>query len=176
MRAHTRLIPLVPALVVAACTAKKEPASGIDTAAASAPAPAKPADEGAVRQAIDSANARFLAALTRGDTAGAVANYADDAVVMFPSESAWRGGAAVRKGFAGFLSQMAIKDGKATTDDVMVAGDLAVETGHYEWTMVPKGGKDLKDKGKYITVWKRQQDGSWKIVRDISNTDLPAKM
>lgn len=60
------------------------------------------------------------------------------------------------------------------TEDVQVAGDLAIETGRYEMTVTPKQGKAINDKGKYVTVWQRQPDGSWKIVRDISNSDLPA--
>jgi ketosteroid isomerase-like protein len=49
-----------------------------------------------------------------------------------------------------------------------------VETGTFEWTLAPKNGLAAKDKGKYLTVWKRQMDGTWKIVRDINNSDLPA--
>ena len=60
------------------------------------------------------------------------------------------------------------------TEDVQVAGDLAVETGRYEMTFTPKQGKAINDKGKYVTVWQRQPDGSWKVLRDISNSDLPA--
>lgn len=42
-------------------------------------------------------------------------------------------------------------------------------------TMTPKTGKGkpMSDKGKYIVVLQKQADGSWKIVRDISNSDLP---
>jgi len=29
----------------------------------------------------------------------------------------------------------------------------------------------MEDKGKYLTVWQRQGDGSWKVVRDINNAD-----
>ena len=29
------------------------------------------------------------------------------------------------------------------------------------------------DDGKYIEIWKRQADGSWKIAYDIFNSDLP---
>ena len=29
--------------------------------------------------------------------------------------------------------------------------------------------------GKYLTVWKHQPDGSWKIIRDINNSDQPSK-
>ena len=74
------------------------------------------------------------------------------------------------------VSQMSFKDSAATTADIMVAGDLAVEAGTFAWTFQPKSGPEIKDKGKYRTVWKRQADGTWKIVRDINNTDLPAKM
>ncbi len=34
-------------------------------------------------------------------------------------------------------------------------------------------GKMISDKGKYVTVWKKQADGSWKVMLDIFNTDLP---
>jgi len=133
-------------------------------------------DTANVKAAIEAANARFLDAFKRGDKAGLVANYADEAILMMPNEEAWRGRDGLDKGFTGFLSQMSFKDGAATTSDVMVAGDLAVETGTFAWTLQPKSGPEVKDKGKYLTVWKRQADGTWKIVRDINNTDLPAKM
>jgi uncharacterized protein (TIGR02246 family) len=116
---------------------------------------------------------KFLDAFKRGDKAGLIANYADDAVLMMPNEEAWRGREGLDKGFSAFLDQMSFKDGAASTTDVMVNGDLAVETGTFAWTFQTKGGPDVKDKGKYLTVWKRQVDGSWKIVRDINNSDLP---
>lgn len=31
----------------------------------------------------------------------------------------------------------------------------------------------MDDTGKYLTVWKKQPDGNWKIVRDIFNSDKP---
>ncbi len=79
----------------------------------------------------------------------------------------------VMHGFVEMMAAGTITDMKATTNDLMVAGDLAVETGSYQLTMVPKKGKPTPEKGKYLTVWKRQPDGTWKIVRDIDNTDTP---
>jgi uncharacterized protein (TIGR02246 family) len=163
-------------VVAAACSTKTETAATRDTAATGTAAGAVATDAGAVRRAIDEANARFVAAMKRGDTTAMAANYSDDAVIMMPNEAAWHGRDAVRKGFGRFLSQMPVKDMKANTEDVMVSGDLAVETGSYEMTAQPKGGKEVTDKGKYITVWKRQPDGSWRIVRDINNSDLSPKM
>lgn len=133
-------------------------------------------DATAVRAAIETANGRFLDAFKRGDKAGLMANYTDDAIVMMQNEEAWRGREGLDKGFSAFLSQMSFKDGAAKTEDVMVAGDLAVETGAFAWTLQLKSGAEIKDKGKYVTIWKRQADGSWKIVRDINNSDLATKM
>jgi ketosteroid isomerase-like protein len=31
----------------------------------------------------------------------------------------------------------------------------------------------MTDRGKYLAVWKKQADGSWKCVADMFNTDLP---
>src|SRR5215471_9190779 len=110
-------------------------------------------DIAGTKAAIAAANSNFLDAFRRGDKARMIANYSDDAVLMMPNEETWRGREGIDKGFSGFLSQVSFKDGAATTTDVMVAGDLAVETGTYAWTLQPKSGADVKDKGKYLTVW-----------------------
>ena len=47
---------------------------------------------------------------------------------------------------------------------------LLAETGTYE--MYGDNNKTL-DKGKYVVVWK-QENGQWKIYRDIWNTSMPA--
>jgi ketosteroid isomerase-like protein len=31
----------------------------------------------------------------------------------------------------------------------------------------------VEDRGKYLEIWKRQADGSWKVALDIFNSDLP---
>ena len=31
----------------------------------------------------------------------------------------------------------------------------------------------IPDHGKYIEIWRRQSDGSWKVALDIFNSDLP---
>jgi ketosteroid isomerase-like protein len=35
-------------------------------------------------------------------------------------------------------------------------------------------GKIVNDHGKYGVIWKKQSDGSWKVLSDIFNSDLPA--
>ena len=47
--------------------------------------------------------------------------------------------------------------------------DLVVEDGTYNF---PDGKGGNVDKGKFIALWK-QEDGKWKLYREIWNTDLP---
>jgi hypothetical protein len=39
---------------------------------------------------------------------------------------------------------------------------------------VPNMPVPASDQGKYIEIWKKQADGTWKIVRDIYNSDVSA--
>lgn len=135
-----------------------------------------PADATAARAAIEAANAGFLDAFKRADTAAMVRNYAPDAIMMMPNQPMARGRDEIQQNLNAFVSEVSFKGGSVVTTDVMVSGDLAVETGTFQWTLQPKTGAEIKDTGKYLTVWKRQADGSWKIVRDINNSDLPPKM
>lgn len=50
--------------------------------------------------------------------------------------------------------------------EVSKAGDLAYTYGKYEWRSTDASGKEHVSKGVFHTVWKRQQDGSWKYVWD----------
>ena len=45
-------------------------------------------------------------------------------------------------------------------------------TGTYEITETDDSGKPMTDKGKYLKVWKKQPDGSWKCVADMFSSDL----
>ena len=130
----------------------------------------------AVRTAIDAANAVVVAALNEGDVAKFLTNYTDDAILMLPNSPAMRGRAGIETAVKAMLETVTFSDVKIVTEGVMLADDIAVETGSNEWTLTPKGGKPMVDKGKYITVWKRQADGSWKIARDVSNSNLPMMM
>jgi ketosteroid isomerase-like protein len=57
---------------------------------------------------------------------------------------------------------------------VAASGDLGYTSGTYDFSCKDASGKLITDKGKYLTVWKKQKDGSWKVLLDMSNSDLPA--
>ena len=53
--------------------------------------------------------------------------------------------------------------------EVARSGDLAYEYGTYDLKTEAKKGKVADEKGKYVVVWKKQANGSWKAVADIYN-------
>lgn len=130
-------------------------------------------DVAAVRSAVDAANATFAEAIQRGDSLTLASLYDVDAMVMPQGMNASTGRAAIQSMFAGLLSQFTVSNMTLVTQDVVASGDLAVETGRYSWTLTPKNGKAMPDSGKYVVVWRKQADGSWKLYRDIFNNDAP---
>jgi ketosteroid isomerase-like protein len=53
--------------------------------------------------------------------------------------------------------------------------DLAYVHGGYQLSVTPPGAAEaVGDTGKYVEIWKKQGDGTWKVVLDIFNSDLAA--
>ena len=54
------------------------------------------------------------------------------------------------------------------------SGDLGYTSGTTGMTFKDASGKTVVYKGKYLTVWKKQADGSWKVLYDMFNSDEPS--
>ncbi len=50
--------------------------------------------------------------------------------------------------------------------EVAASGDLAYTYGYFTYSAIDSTGKTNSSKGVFHTVWKRQEDGSWKYVWD----------
>ena len=62
---------------------------------------------------------------------------------------------------------------QATSSEVSSSGDLGYTIGTYELSFDGPDEAPIVDSGKYITVWKKQTDGAWKVAVDMFNTNLP---
>lgn len=101
------------------------------------------------------------------DAAKFTSFYASDA-------SFYPAGAAVVKGrdaIQASYKQLASAPGFAlswtvASSQVGAAGDIAYLTGAYDLKLTGGG-----EKGKYVTVWKKQPDGGWQVTNDIFNAD-----
>ena len=60
-----------------------------------------------------------------------------------------------------------------TKADVSASGDFGYTAGSYQMTMNDAAGKPMAEKGKYVTIWKKQSNGQWKAAEDIFNADAP---
>jgi uncharacterized protein (TIGR02246 family) len=126
---------------------------------------------GVDKAAIDQLRDVHVAALNAGDADGWAACFADDGVQMPPNFGTNSGKGAIEGWSKGFLSLFACQF-KLTVDEVQVAEGWAFERGRYDITLSPRsGGGSMEDNGKYITIYQKQQDGGWKIARDIWNSD-----
>jgi ketosteroid isomerase-like protein len=61
---------------------------------------------------------------------------------------------------------------EATTQiEVARSGDLAYQRGTYVATMQNEQDQMTKSTGKFVVVWKKQNNGRWKAIIDIDNAD-----
>ena len=59
-----------------------------------------------------------------------------------------------------------------TRPEVRVIGDCGFDRGSFEFTVAPRsGGQTSRETGKYLFLYTRAADGSWKIARAIVNLD-----
>jgi ketosteroid isomerase-like protein len=96
--------------------------------------------------------------------------YAPDATVLPPNAATVHGRPAISDFLASFPTITTFNAGMVTAEG---NGDLAYVHGTYHLEMSTPDGP-VADDGKYIEIWKRQPDGSWRIAYDIINSDLPA--
>ena len=141
-----------------------------------APTPAPKRDVAADMKAIKALSEQFTAAYNSMDAAAMAATYADDAIMMDPNQAAIEGRQAIQAAYEARSKESAGKVALAaalTPLETQVAGDWAYDRGNYTITVTPKSGKPMEISAKYLTIYKRQPDGSWKIYRDISNRNTP---
>jgi uncharacterized protein (TIGR02246 family) len=128
------------------------------------------ADATAVRAAID---AYFGAAISRNASSWA-ALYTDNAVMMPPNSATVEGRHAIDAWLRALPVVITEADGVAL--EVDGAGDFAYVRGTYALALeVPGAPQPVRQKGKFLQIYTRQQDGTWLLARDIWNANaLPA--
>ncbi len=122
------------------------------------------------RDSIEATIKTLLESLSGGDAAGVAAHYTEDAVLLPPQAARIDG----REGIQGFwqaLMDAGVRDVALTTQEVDDFGDVANEVGAISATAPSEDGGRVQLAGKYVVVWKRGGDGTWRLHRDIWNFD-----
>lgn len=84
----------------------------------------------------------------------------------------FRGAAAVQERMGGFPPNATLTWAAHFTD-VADDGSMAYNYGRYELRMPGKDGKERVQGGWFLTIWKRQPDGTWRYVMDNGTPDRP---
>jgi uncharacterized protein (TIGR02246 family) len=118
----------------------------------------------------------YSACVESGDTAGWLAQYDAEGIQMRPDNPA-RGrpelDAFVAKSWKARMDAFDTKM-SVTPLEITVAGPWAYSRGVYTQDMTAKATKQATHfEGKFLTIFKQQSDGSWKIYRDCFNSNLP---
>jgi uncharacterized protein (TIGR02246 family) len=160
-RWYARTAPLALFLLQIACTQAPPPAP--DTRAA---------DEKAIRDMESQAAQEF----TAKDLDKYTARYAEDAASLMLDQPVMTGKDAIRAAVQKALADPAVAlEVNTVKVEVAKSGDLAYSQGAYTYNFTdPKTKRAMVEKGKYVEVYKKQADGSWKIVEDTAIPDAPA--
>lgn len=130
------------------------------------------ADPDAVKNAIKADEKKWNEEFKAKDTEKLVGHYSDDAYFVAPGVNA-DGLTRIRKAYADAMTDPAFTLNFASDKiDVSASADMAYARGHFsEKYTDPKTSKVMTGSGTYVTVYKKQQDGSWKAVEDFAAAD-----
>ena len=157
MKQHVRFLPILLLLLAGCATQAETPASST-------------ADDEA---AIDAVYERFSQAYDEWDTQAMVNLYTDDALYLSGDGAIRRGRAAIEQSFS-FLQRVKERGDTISISfrsvDRAIDGDLAYDVGYYQTISTPADGEPRTSVGKFVTVLKKQADGSWRFQVDGYNS------
>lgn len=159
--------PRTPAVLVLALFAFA--CSGSESSPESAPAEAGvTTDPAADVEAIMAQSRRFSQAYVDGDLDTQMAIYSDDAVIAPPGRGFISGPENLRRYWTTPEGREVVRH-SSTPVDIVVQGDVAYDWGIYQGASGPVGAASDFE-GKYLIVWRRGDDGVWRMVQDMWNT------
>ena len=125
--------------------------------------------------AVEAIWPQYCAALIDGDMDRWISLWSDGGIQMPPDTPVKEGLENIREAMQPLLDSYNW-DISIHPEETRVAGDWGFSRGNYTWGWTPKAeGEKLAGAGKFLTIFQKQDDGSWKIARDCFNMDGPAE-
>ena len=122
--------------------------------------------------AINTIWSTYVSSLEAGDIDVWVSLWTENGVQMPPNEPPVVGKEHIRNRMNAVLNLFSV-EADITNEEVQVAEDWAFSRGTYTLTLSPKNGdQPIPVDGKFMTILAKQADGSWKIHRDIFNSNV----
>jgi ketosteroid isomerase-like protein len=136
-----------------------------------------PQDLAAVRASLIAADQAFAAATAAKGLEGWMAAFDSTAIQMEADVPFTPGLASIREGIApAFADTTWHLTWEPTMAFASAGGDLGYTLGTWRSARIAAGGAERVSTGKYVTIWRKQADGSWKVVFDGGSTDTTPKI
>ena len=121
-------------------------------------------------EAIRQADLAWSAAQAADGLDGTMSVYLDDAIMLPPNRPMAIGKEAIRESSEalGIGSPGSSVTWQPMKIEVARSGDIGYAIGTFEGVV-----DDAPVKGKYVEIWKKQADGSWKVAADMFSPDSP---
>jgi ketosteroid isomerase-like protein len=97
---------------------------------------------------------------------------AQDGMIMPPNEPAVSGAAAHDWAAKTMATPGFGVSWSASVVEVAGSGDVGYTSGTYDLHANAPDGSPFSDHGKYLTVWKKDAAGAWKVALDTFNSDV----
>ena len=142
---------------------------------ANAPAPPPPDTRAADVQAVKDVEAAWVKDAATKDADKWASYFTEDGSGLYPGAGILNGKAAIKAAMVPILADPNFSlTFQSTRAMASKGGDMVYSQGTYSMTMTnPKTKKPMIDKGKFLTIYGKQPDGSWKVVADTFNSDSP---
>lgn len=117
--------------------------------------------------------ARFAKDVAARGGAGFASWFADDGVVLGNGAAPVVGKVAIEKS-ANWSAQKYQLTWTPTDARMGPSGDMGYTWGHFEGHSKDANGNPVTVTGRYMTIWRRENDGTWKVVLDAGSNEPAA--
>ena len=123
-----------------------------------------------VAGAVVKVTEQYAGALNAGDFVRWMSVWAENGIQYFPDAPPRYGKEQIAAGMEPAFVTFDFRGFTINLKDVRVFGEQAYAHGTYGYSMTPKeGGDTTKISGKFLSIFEKQTDGSWKMLIDCFN-------
>jgi len=114
------------------------------------------------------ADVAFNLAVANEGAAGWVSFFSSDGAMISQGAGELRGHAAIQGAMEEAFSDPTYRlTWEPLRAEISRAGDLGYTVGRYTSSRVGSLGQTIRSSGMYVSIWRRQADGSWKVEMDL---------